>query len=100
MPRLRLAELRQAVHMLWDDQEMDRCLGIDVSEGQTGVVLVYDGRRNLLGYDLIEYCWPSLACCPAWPCASTAWRCTFANWWCICCQIDTCRSSRDEGVAP
>ena len=65
MPRLRLAELRQAVHMLWNDQKVDRCLGIDVSEGQTGVVLINDGGGDLLGYDLVEYGRTPLACCPA-----------------------------------
>ena len=69
MPRLRLAELRQIVHMLWDDQKVDRCLGVDVSEGQTGVVLIDDGGGDLLGYDLVEYGWTPLACCPALPCA-------------------------------
>ena len=69
MPRLRLAKLRQAVHMLWNDQKVDRCLGIDVSEGQTGVVLIDDSGGDLLGYDLVKYGWTPLACCPAQPCA-------------------------------
>ena len=54
MPLLRLAQLREAVPVLGDDQEVHRCLWIDVSEGQAAVVLIDDLSWDLLADDLVE----------------------------------------------
>lgn len=49
MARLGFAQLRKAVPVLWNDQEMHWRLGVDVSEGQSGVILIND-----LGWDLLR----------------------------------------------
>ena len=50
----RLAEARQAVARLRDDQKVDGRLRADVAEGERLVVLVQHRRRDLLGDDLVK----------------------------------------------
>ncbi|TDH72334.1 uncharacterized protein CCR75_003421 [Bremia lactucae] len=51
---LRISELRQAIAPFWNDQNMYRCLGIDVVEGQALFIIVYDLGGDLPVDDLVE----------------------------------------------
>lgn len=54
MRRLRRDVSNRRHKLLWYKEKMRRCLGMNVTEDEHFVVLVFDRRRNLLADDFVE----------------------------------------------